>query len=398
MFDPNGGEIIAQGSTFPIRWRANGFAGNVQLEVSNTGAAGPFQVLSGNELNDGIYNWLVDAGSFPASANYFLRIRSIDQPAIVDVSDGAFEVTIPTHTYYVNISGDTDFSDNEYTTAAGNSANTGLGPASPMATIGAVLTAYDLEPGDVIYVDTGSYAVTTNIFIGAGDSGVRIQGPTQSGHKASLNRNSTASGNYVFSLSDATDVTLDSLEIFGGNEGVFVNLASHDFTISNSIVRTNAAFGVHITSTANRAEIFDSEIYSNNSGGIFVEGDDTIVRNNIIRNNSVSTARGIEVASAAANTLIRENDIFSNAIGILATQSATAVSGLRIEENSVHGQNNVGISVNGAGLVLNNDTYNNTGGNAVAGISLSGDFVEARDNISHGNQRGINLSSGAIAK
>ncbi len=104
------------------------------------------------------------------------------------------------------------------------------------------------------------------------------------------------------------------------------------------------------------------------------------------------------MASAAANTLIRENDIFSNPIGILATQPATSVSGLRIEENSVHGSNNAGISVNGGGLVLNNDTYGNTGGNAVAGISLSGDFVEARDNTSHGNQRGINLTSGAIAR
>ena len=398
MFDPNGGEIIAQGSTFPIRWRANGFAGNVKLEVSSVGATGPFQVLANNEANDGVYNWLVDAGSFPASTDYFLRISSVDQPAVTDVSDAAFEVAAPTNAYYVNIAGDVDFTDNEYTTAAGDAGNSGISAASPLASVQAVLSTYDLEPGDVIYVDTGSYSVTTNIFIGAGDSGVRIQGPVLSGHRASLNRGSTASGSYVFSLSDATDVTLDSLEILGGNEGVFVNLASHDVTISNSIVRNNAAFGIHVTSTANRAEIFDSEIYSNNSGGIFVEGDDAIVRNNIIRNNSFSVARGIEVASAAANTLIRENDIFSNVIGILATQPATSVSGLRIEENSVHGHNNVGISVNGAGLVLNNDTYSNTGGNAVAGISLSGDFVEARDNTSHGNQRGINLTSGAIAR
>ncbi len=398
MFDPNGGEVIAQGSTFPIRWRANGFAGNVLLAVSSAGAAGPFQVLANNEPNDGVYNWLVDAGSFPASTNYFLRISSIDQPAVADVSDAAFEVAAPTNTYYVNIAGDVDFTDNEYTTAAGSTSNTGLGPTSPLASIQAVLNTYDLEPGDVIYVDTGSYAVTTNIVIGAGDSGVRIQGPVSSGHRASLNRGSTASGSYVFSLSDATDVTLDALEIFGGNEGVFVNLASHDLTITNSIVRNNAAYGIHVTSTANRAEIADSQIYSNNSGGIFVEGDDAIVRNNIIRNNSFSVSRGIEVASTAANTLIRQNDIFSNVIGILTTQPATPSSGLRIEGNSVHGNNNTGILVNGAGLVLNNDAFSNTGGNPVAGISISGGFVEARDNTSHGNQRGINVSGGAVAR
>ena len=398
MFDPNGGEIIAQGSTFPIRWRANGFAGNVKLEVSSVGATGPFQVLANNEANDGVYNWLVDAGSFPASTNYFLRISSVDQPAVTDVSDAAFEVAAPTNAYYVNIAGDVDFTDNEYTTAAGDAGNSGISAASPLASVQAVLSTYDLEPGDVIYVDTGSYSVTTNIFIGAGDSGVRIQGPVQSGHRASLNRGSTASGSYVFSLSDATDVTLDSLEILGGNEGVFVNLASHDVTISNSIVRNNAAYGIHVTSTANRAEIVDSQIYSNNSGGIFVEGDDAIVRNNIIRNNSFSVSRGVEVASTAANTLIRQNDIFSNVIGILTTQPATPSSGLRIEGNSVHGNNNTGILVSGAGLVLNNDAFSNTGGNPVAGISISGGFVEARDNTSHGNQRGINVSGGAVAR
>ncbi len=292
MFDPNGGEIISQGSTFPIRWRANGFAGNVKLEVSSAGPLGPFQVLAANEANDGVYNWLVDAGSFPASTAYFLRISSVGQPLITDVSDAAFEVSAPTHAYYVNIAGDVDFTDNEYTTAAGGAGNSGISASSPLASVQAVLNTYDLEPGDVIYVDTGSYAVTTNIFIGAGDSGVRIQGPVQSGHRALLNRGSTASGNYVFSLSDATDVTLDALEILGGNEGVYVNLASHDLTISNSIVRNNAAYGIHVTSTANRAEVFDSEVYSNNSGGILVEGDDAIIRNNIIRNNSLAQAVG----------------------------------------------------------------------------------------------------------
>ena len=58
---PNGGEIVAQGSTYPIRWRANGFTGNVKLEVSSTGAAGPFQVLSASEPNDGLFDWLVSA-------------------------------------------------------------------------------------------------------------------------------------------------------------------------------------------------------------------------------------------------------------------------------------------------------------------------------------------------
>ncbi len=45
-----------------------------------------------------------------------------------------------------------------------------------MASIRAVLERYDLDDGDVILVDTGRYLLTTNISIGAQDSGVVIRG------------------------------------------------------------------------------------------------------------------------------------------------------------------------------------------------------------------------------
>ena len=96
------------------------------LEYSSTGAAGPFQVLSANEANDGTYSWVVDAGTFAPSANYFVRVSSIDQPSVVDTSDAAFQVAIPASKYYVN---DASTSGDEYTTAVGSDANSGLTPA-----------------------------------------------------------------------------------------------------------------------------------------------------------------------------------------------------------------------------------------------------------------------------
>ncbi|MCA9137633.1 MAG: right-handed parallel beta-helix repeat-containing protein, partial [Planctomycetales bacterium] len=401
LLDPNGGEIVTQNSTFPIRWRANGFAGNVLLEVSSTGAGGPFSVLAAGEANDGQFDWPVDAGTFPASASYFLRISSEDQPAVFDLTDAAFEVAAPTNAYYVNISGDVDFTDNEYTTAAGNIANTGLSPSSPLASIQAVLNAYDLEAGDVIYVDTGIYTVTTNIAIGAADSGVRIQGPVAAGHFASLDRNNTATGSNVFELQAATGVTLDSLVIFGANQGVLVDLASHDFTITRSIVRNNTSRGIHIEDTSNRAVIAGNEIHSHTtlfSIAVEIEGDDAVIRNNTIRNNTSNT--GIGVTSTAANTLVRENDLFGNAVGINANQPSSVPSNLLIEANSVHGNNgSAAINVIGGGLVLGNDVFSNVTNFA---IQLDGRFAEARDNTVHGTtgtgSRGIRLSQGATAR
>ena len=224
-------------------------------------------------------------GSFPG-LEPIISSGSVHRPARVgDLSDGPFQVSLPNSTYYVNI-GDGNFADNEYTTAAGSDVNTGLSPASPLASIQAVLNTYDLGPGDVIYVDTGRYSITTNIVIDAADSGVRIQGPVRSGTSRRSIGTTTAGGSYVFQLQSATDITLDSLEIFGANVGVLVNLASHDFTITNPSYAITRAYGVHVTSTANRAVIADSQIYDQPCTGIFIDGDDAIVRNNTIRNNS----------------------------------------------------------------------------------------------------------------
>ena len=46
-----------------------------------------------------------------------------------------------------------------------------------MASLTALLAAYDLDAGDVIHVDTGTYRLVRNIVIATQDSGVRIAGP-----------------------------------------------------------------------------------------------------------------------------------------------------------------------------------------------------------------------------
>ena len=70
--------------------------------------------------------------------------------------------------------------------------------ASPMATLGALLAKYTLGPGDIVYVDAGTYNLTNNIVFAAADSGtgslpsqtITIQGPTQPG----LDRNLQSAG------------------------------------------------------------------------------------------------------------------------------------------------------------------------------------------------------------
>src|SRR3972149_2269958 len=128
------------------------------------------------------------AGPETVGSSALIRVTSGDCSR--DVSDQSFRVANDGHSYYIN---DGSYDGDEYTTAVGDNANSGKDPAHPMASLSALVRAYDLDAGDVVYVDTGTYSVTTNIVLGVSDSGVRIEGPVGVGHRAVVNRGNTAS-------------------------------------------------------------------------------------------------------------------------------------------------------------------------------------------------------------
>ncbi len=135
--------------------------------------------------------------------------------------------------------------------------------------------------------------------------------------------------------------------------------------------------------------------------GVEIEGDDAVVRNNSIHDN-VGNA-GISVTQTAANTLIVDNALARNGTAIVANQPSNFPSGLRIEANTIQGNaSNFAMSVNGAGLVINNDVVDNS--TSLIGIDASGSFTEVRGNRVRGqfssstNLRGIRLSNGAYAR
>ena len=116
------------------------------------------------------------AGSFtfnPAATTSgfsgLLRVTATDGVhTVTDQSQGGFMVAPAGNAYYVN---DGSTSGDVYTTAAGNDNNTGKTPDNPMASLAALLNVYKLQPGDVVYVDSGTYTLPTEISFGASESG-----------------------------------------------------------------------------------------------------------------------------------------------------------------------------------------------------------------------------------
>jgi len=190
----------------------------------------------------------------------------------------AFSIVRGGNAFYVNVPGDGDLTDNEYTTAPGDNANDGKSPGSPMASLIAVLSTYEFQPGDVIYIDTGHYDVLQNITLRHGHSGVTIQGPTGEAHAAVLDRGNTALGSYLFDLIDADGVTLDHLHLVGADTGVHANWGSDSdgLTVSQCEFAENPYYGIYLNTSNDGASIVGNLVHDTGYRSPYQSGPDWI--------------------------------------------------------------------------------------------------------------------------
>ena len=296
-----------------------------------------------------------------------------------------FLVTNAGNDYYIN---GNSTAHAEYTTAVGNDLNSGKTPDAPMADLAALLRAYTLAPGDVVYIDTGSYVLLTDLTLGAADSGagpeemVTFQGPTDG--TATLNRENPEDGN-VFLFTGASYVSIDNLTLTGANIGIDVetNAGSNSITASHDVITNSTADGVYFGTGNTGFTLNASQIYGSANGystGVYLSG------------NGSSTAS------------VTDTEIFGQQIGIWDTYE-----GGTIADDSIHDNSSVGIEVTdeeGPGYpivnVSNNDVFNN--GNATVnnyGIEATGDDVVVSgnniENQSASGDVGLSLASGAVA-
>ncbi|MEX2185288.1 MAG: right-handed parallel beta-helix repeat-containing protein [Pirellulales bacterium] len=335
---PTAGEALQQESTAQIRWRSAGFAGNVAIEYSTAGAAGPFNTLAGNEANDGSYQWSIDAATYPTSNNYVARIRSIAEPSVFGSSD-PFAVGESIHLYYVN---DNSLVGDEYATAVGNDANDGLSPATPKASIRAIIEAYALGSDDVILVDAGNYVLTTNILITQADFGVAVQGPTNPANPATIDRANIANTAFAFQLQNADDVTISDLRITGAEDGVRVETGSTGFTLRRSTVYDNDSTGVWIFDSASTGATIEDNVFFGNAtndsrdqpyGLRSAAGSIDVLRNSAYHTGG-RDSYGLYVVASASNIVMRDNVAFNNSIaGIYVEAQGFDITGNVTHDN-----------------------------------------------------------------
>nr|WP_161501480.1 right-handed parallel beta-helix repeat-containing protein [Rhodopirellula sp. SM50] len=383
---PNGGEAIPAGREFAIRWRSHNELGNVTIELTRDDDPG-VTVLATDLANSGEFLWSIPADITPSDQ---YRIRVVREGQEIDSSDHAFAITEPISAYYVNISGDVDFSDNQYTSAAGDDTNDGLTPSSPMATIQALLNTYDLGSGDTIFVDSGEYTLTTNLKLSSVDSGIVIQGPTDADKVAVLDRNNINPGNYAIEFTGGDNITLRNLELTGGRRGIYSGWSSsYSNRLESVSVHGNASEGIYFDRN-NSFEIHQSVISDNGRDGVYVAGGSiTLVGNQISKNGRY----GIYLVTNGA--VVRDNVVGANysagmAIGSYGG-SSTWVENL-VEGNRVTGNLGDGIVASYRTLVTGNSiSGHHQRANGSAGIKLD-DGATARNNEVFDNEIGIHAS------
>ena len=189
-------------------WNGTAFAEQVYGDAHDAGIAGELGVVQSPAL-------AVDPSGHPFVA---WQDASTGQ-AQIDLLGN--QVTIGT-TYYVN---DGSTIGDVFTTAIGAAGNTGLSPASPLASVAAVLSRYSLNPHDVILVDAGTYAGA--ITVPAADQGILIEGAPQT----------VSILNGLVTLDGTTGVVLQNLDLAGGVSGT--NAANPGF-FGDAIASLNA--------------------------------------------------------------------------------------------------------------------------------------------------------------
>jgi hypothetical protein len=89
VISPNGGEYWTIGSSQTINWIPAGVTGNVRIQLSRNGGS-TWTTIIASTPNDGSQAWRV---TWPATNQARIKVVSIANPAISDISDGNFTIT-----------------------------------------------------------------------------------------------------------------------------------------------------------------------------------------------------------------------------------------------------------------------------------------------------------------
>src|SRR5262249_3725908 len=134
VLSPNGNEKYEIDGTYTITWREVGIPGSgnhVVIELIQ-GQTVITQIAPPTTLDTGSFLWhVIDDGTIALDEMYQVRVRSVEAPSAVGVSVSPFMITNNGNLFFIN---DSSTTDDVFTHAPGDDANSGKSPDKPLKT------------------------------------------------------------------------------------------------------------------------------------------------------------------------------------------------------------------------------------------------------------------------
>ena len=323
LLSPMGGEYWSGRQT--VRWKTSGQGWDsrdtIRLEYSSDGGTTWHGIAGAAALDHAVDRFDWDTETITSGPRCRVRVicnqdASAQSQSARDftVQNSALTVHDAALTYYVNdISTDND----KYCNALGDDVNDGLTPATPKATLQAVISAYDLEAGDTVYVDAGTYQLSSSVVIPVTDGGdatadVRLQGVAG---LTILDRGSTPSGAGLEIHGNC--VCVDGFTFRGFNVGISVNLDTCETaTITHNIICGNTGVGLEIKSYwygSGDHYLIQNNLLVASATGMNLGGQTSIYE--VINNTVVSLGTGIVCWGKERGSQFRNNIVWARGAG-----------------------------------------------------------------------------------
>ena len=292
---------VVKGSNVVLRW-ASGHVSNQTVAVQySLDGTNWIDIATGQAAEYGYCAW--DTTGLDGF-NVSWRVVAEDGSGVADATDGPFAVRNTAQEFYVN---DNDGTDDVYCSELGSAANDGLTPGTPKAALQQILDQYDLEGGDVVYLDTGTYAATTDLRViwsrsGNPEADVVVQGNPNSPYATALVRSGSTNFPWIGIDVKASHFQLRDLNVRGIDRAV--RLESNVNATVQGVVLSDAATGLDVQGAVG-TEVLNSGFWKTGIG-INLQNTRTSVLENLTF--ARSSIAGIQLQNTAVDTL--QNNVF----------------------------------------------------------------------------------------
>ncbi|MBP7828581.1 MAG: right-handed parallel beta-helix repeat-containing protein [Kiritimatiellae bacterium] len=321
--------------TSTLHWVAGGAATGHLLKVEFSGNGGRTwtTLTNGVPAATELFAWNTRASADTPAGLW--RVVSVTEPALSDQATNFFSVRNLPLTIYLN---DSSTNGDVYCTAPGNATNWEASVSAPMIDLASALARYDLEPGDQVRLDTGTYTSLVDAVISRKRSGseaaaLRILGSTNDAAGGSLLvRGGSGSSRIALSAFYARWTAVSNLALQGAETGARIEQSANVFfsglrssghsgagvevrystnvTFRHSASHHNTGLGL-LGQQADGLQWHQSVVWSNTAGGVYLAAGDAAITNSVIE----ASGSGKVVYTLASNALLKANynDVLAHA-------------------------------------------------------------------------------------